>query len=450
MTQGTIKQNLRNKIHIAQSLIASLKNSLPGRKLRIIGVTGTDGKTTTTTMIFHILKSSGKKVGFISTIKAKYNDIEIDTGYHVTTPDPWDVPKYLRMMVDDGVEYVVLESTSQGLEQNRLFGLKFEVGVITNIKEDHLDYHKTWENYARSKFKLVDMVKRGGRVVLNKDDKRSAQWLETKTKDLISKEIVWCSMNDLSDIKHSVQGISFKFNDHTFKLPIVGKHNFLNALQAINATSKYVSFEDIGKALDSFESPEGRMEIIQKEPFSAIVDFAHTPQALESALDSVNDIKLKNSRVITLFGCAGRRDKGRREMGGVAARLGDIIIATAEDPRDEDLYEVNNDILRSAEKEGAKLLIRFKDRSEFKELDVENIKLRIKEMLRRNEKPFIAFDENSNNSREDALEFACMISEKDDIVFATGKGHEKSLAFGDPEVEYPWSDQEVLRKILKK
>ncbi len=149
------KRNLKNKLHAWQSYQANVKHNFPFRKLKIIGVTGTDGKTTTTQMIYHILKSNGLKVAYLSTISAKIGDQTIDTGLHVTTPDPWDVPKYLKMMVDEGVEYVVMEATSQGLEQNRLWGIQFEAIAIINIKSDHLDYHENWENYALAKYKII-------------------------------------------------------------------------------------------------------------------------------------------------------------------------------------------------------------------------------------------------------------------------------------------------------
>ena len=175
-------RNLLNKIsnllHLAQSVIANIYYAFPQRKLKLIGVTGTDGKTTTTQMIYHILKENGFKVGYISTISARIGDKEIDTGFHVTTPDPWSVPKYLKMMADQGIEYVVLESTSHGLVQNRLWGIEFNSATITNIKSDHLDYHKTWENYAKAKALLIDKVKDGGAVVLNEDDKESAKFFK--------------------------------------------------------------------------------------------------------------------------------------------------------------------------------------------------------------------------------------------------------------------------------
>src|SRR6185369_9500808 len=151
-TQNSPIQKIANIYHMFQSIKANYKYGFPFKELKIIGITGTDGKTTTTSMIYHIFKQNKLKAAYISTIKGEIGSEKIDTGLHVTTPEPWDVPKYLRMMVNKGIKYAILESTSQGLQQNRLWGIKFDAATITNIKSDHLDYHKTWENYARAKF----------------------------------------------------------------------------------------------------------------------------------------------------------------------------------------------------------------------------------------------------------------------------------------------------------
>ncbi|MBW7953676.1 UDP-N-acetylmuramyl peptide synthase, partial [Candidatus Dojkabacteria bacterium] len=180
MTQDHIIQKLKNRYHLLQSLIANLKHGFPARELKVIAVTGTDGKTTTTSMIYHVLKEAGLKVGYISTIEAKIADETLDTGLHVTTPDPWDVPYYLDKMRRKGITHVVLESTSSGLQQNRLFGIKFDAATITNIKTDHLDYHGTWENYAAAKYLVAKKLKEKGLLVLNGDDKKSAEWLKEK------------------------------------------------------------------------------------------------------------------------------------------------------------------------------------------------------------------------------------------------------------------------------
>lgn len=180
----------KNFIHASQGVLAEIYYGLPYKKLKFIAVTGTDGKTTTTQLIEHILQKNNFKVAYLSTISAKINGVEYETGLHVTSPDPWILPKFLRLMVQKNVEFIVLEVTSQGLVQNRTIMIPFDASVITNIKSDHLDYHESWGNYAEAKFKIIENTKDNGLIVLNKDDRKSAKWLSkklmiTKTKNKI-------------------------------------------------------------------------------------------------------------------------------------------------------------------------------------------------------------------------------------------------------------------------
>lgn len=444
-------KNLLNKLasilHLMQSFGANVYYAFPQRKLKLIGVTGTDGKTTTTQMIYHILKDNGFKVGYISTISARIGEKEIDTGFHVTTPDPWSVPKYLKMMADQGIEYVVLEATSHGLVQNRLWGLEFNSATITNIKSDHLDYHKTWENYAKAKALLLDKVKEEGVVVLNDDDKESAKFLKNYLKDVEEDEIkqIWYSKSQLSDVESSFKGFSFEFEGQAFTLPIIGNYNLENALAAINICKKYLPLTLISKALSTFPSPIGRMEVIQTKPFVTIIDFAHTPHALEAALKSLREIQ-KTGRIISVFGCAGKRDKARREMGRYALTLGEILVITAEDPRDEKLYDVNNDIIKYANEANGELIERFKNHNELSKVNYKEIDDKIEKLSNQLKKPIFAFDEDSVQSRKDAISFALNLASDGDIVFITGKAHEKSLAFGN--TEYPWYDKDYTLEAL--
>lgn len=443
---------MKNEYHKFQATWANIRYGFPARKLKVIGVTGTDGKTTTVSMIYHILKKAGLKVAMMSTIEILIGDKSLDSGLHVTTPEPWEVPKYLRMMLREGVEYVVIEATSNGLDQNRLAGVSYDSAAITNIREDHLDYHKTWENYARAKFKLIENVRAKGLVVLNDDDEKSASWLMEKSQGL--KQMVyakWVSKNDLFNKRMTIDGLVFDYDGQNFKIPMIGEHNFENLLQVINVCKKYLKLDEIRNSLLDYRSPLGRMQLLQSRPFTVIVDFAHTPNALAKALESVKLIKPEpDSRIITVFGCAGKRDKGRRKMGGVSAVLSDITILTAEDPRDEDLSDVNTEILQYAEKNGGVVIDRFATRKLYKAAPFEHLEEKIDMILRNADKALISFDENSPRSREDAIEFAIRIAKKGDIVFITGKGHEKSLAFGSDEKEYPWSDQEVVEEKLKR
>ena len=292
MQQSHPIQRFKICIHLFQAIYSNVKYGFPSKKLKIFGATGTDGKTTSTLMLYHVLKVAGYKVGYISTIGAKIGEKNLDTGLHVTTPDPWMVPKYLDQMVKEGVEYVVFESTSNGLQQNRLWGVEFDGGIITNIKSDHLDYHGTWENYAKAKLQLVKQIKNNNIIVLNKDDEKSYKWLieQIENNDLIV-DVKVISGSQIDKMKYSIEGLSFEWKGQDFELKLIGKYNLENALGVIELLSKVLPLEEISKHLKSFKPPKGRMEVVKTQPFSIIIDFAHTPNSLESALNSLKEIK---------------------------------------------------------------------------------------------------------------------------------------------------------------
>lgn len=445
-------RNLKNYYHLMQYNQAAKKYGHPEKELKFIGVTGTDGKTTTTALIYHILQQSGLKVGFISTTEARVGNKSLDTGLHVTSPDPWDLPRYLRMMVDEGMEYVVLETTSQGLDQNRFGDIEFDAAVITNIKADHLDYHGTWESYAKAKFRLLEKLKPQGIAVLNSDDEQSAKWLLAMSQNLKQNIYVkWSSKSQIRNYEADFGRMSFALGDETYELPIfAAEHNLDNVEQAILLTETFLSHGQIKNALKTFKLPSGRLELMLEDPVRIIVDFAHTPDALENALHAVKELLPKGKRLITVFGCAGKRDKGRRRMGAVSAELADITILTAEDPRSERLAQINDDIFATAKRERGHIIHRFKNHDDYALTSLGEIHAMLETTWKHGQKPFILFDEDSKVSRRDAIELSIRLARMGDCVFITGKGHEKSLAFGKEEKEYSWSDQEEVQAAIKR
>lgn len=274
--------------HLPMAILANILYGFPARKLKVIGVTGTDGKTTTVHMIYEILKAAGKKVSLISTISAP--------GLHVTSPDPFLVQKFARDAVDRGDEYLVLEVTSHGLDQFRFWGIKFEAGLITNITHEHLDYHKTFRNYYQTKLKLLKMAK-----------------------------------------------IPVKYKKLKLKLKIPGDYNIENASAAIAvATSLGIDKELARKTVENFSGLTGRMEEVRnKRGIKIIIDFAHTPNGLEEALKALRS----KGKLIAVFGSAGQRDVTKRPLMGEVASVADILVITAEDPRGE-LEVINKQITK--------------------------------------------------------------------------------------------------------
>ena len=406
-------RKLKNFGHLCWAVLANIYWQFPSKKLTVIGVTGTDGKTTTVHLIHHILKIAGKKVDLISTVSAP--------GLHTTTPNPWILQRLLYQMIKREVKYVVLEATSHGLDQHRLWGVKFDIGVVTNITHEHLDYHKTYENYLRAKAKLFRHVKV---AVLNRDDK--------SFKYLNSQFVIRNSQLITYGIKNQAD---FTPKSFPFKTLLPGEYNRYNCLAAIAVTSVLgIAPEKIRKAVTSFKGVIGRMEEINEgQNFRVIVDFAHTPNGLENTLKTLRGEISRGKRLITIFGCAGLRDVAKRPMmGEISARLADISVLTAEDPRTEDVNEIIQQIAQGCLRGGAK----EKDLSNWSNWS--NLKGKF----------FVRIPD-----RREAIRFAIQkLARKGDIVVICGKGHERSMCYG--KTEYPWSDQKevkkALREILKK
>lgn len=383
--------------HLPSSVLANIIYGFPSRGMRFIGVTGTDGKTTTTNMIYQILKQAGFKTSMVSTINAEINGEKIDTGFHVTNPDYFLLQKLINKAKRAGTEIFVLEVTSHGLDQFRTWGINFHIGVITNITSEHLDYHKTWDNYFNSKAKLIKNSKWS---VLNRDEDHFE-----RLRDLAKGLVATFGKSEKADFNPEI---------NKFKLKLPGEFNILNALAAIAATNILgVDQKQAAKTLEEFTNLEGRMQVVEnKKDLKIIVDFAHTPNALENALNTLK--KETKGKLISVFGCAGLRDvKKRPLMGAISANLADFTVITAEDPRG-DIERINAEILEGVEKAGGKL---------GKNVFVEN-------------------------DRQKAIELAInSLAKKGDTIGIFGKGHEKSMNInGDKEL--PWSDYEAVQKVL--
>jgi len=406
-------QKIKNLYHLGIALLAGLFYRFPGRRLILIGVTGTDGKTTTVNLIYHLLKEAGKKVSMVSSVNAVIGQKKYETGFHVTTPDPTDIQKFLSQAVKAGSHYFILEATSHGLEQNRLFASFFNIAVVTNITHEHLDYHKTYQNYLKAKARLFKTAKI---AVLNRDDKSYSFLLNLCKK----KKYLSYSLKKEAD---------FNLKNFPFKTDLPGEYNQYNCLAAIAvATTLGIAQEEIKKALKNFKSIKGRMEEIGGgQNFKVIVDFAHTPHSLKNVLQYLKKGQKDGGKLIAVFGSAGLRDKQKRFlMGKIAGKYAEITVITAEDPRTEDLDKIIEKIVQGCLKSGAV------------ELEKDNFKIK---------------DNNHYFSRipdrKEAIDFAIQkLAKEKDIVVICGKGHEKTMCFG--KKEYPWSDQKAAREALSK
>ncbi|HEX7017447.1 MAG TPA: UDP-N-acetylmuramoyl-L-alanyl-D-glutamate--2,6-diaminopimelate ligase [Patescibacteria group bacterium] len=383
------------KTGLFQGLPAQVTTGFPARKLTIIALTGTDGKTTSSTLLYHILKSAGKKVALISTVAAYIGDERIDTGFHVTSPDPGQLHRLLRRMVKEGIEYVVLETTSHGIYQYRTWGITPTIAGVTNITHEHLDYHLSYDEYVKAKVLLLNKSKK---VVLNRDDESF-----THIKKHLRKKASVLTYSSTQRLHpHVAQSISQRFSQ---------PYNQMNA-RLVYTISKELGLtaEEFSQALPTFPGVPGRMEEVKLgQPYKVVVDFAHTPQALESTLKTLRSELSKQGKLIAVYGCAGLRDHLKRPiMGRIGSELADIAVFTAEDPRTENVW----DIIRQM-KEGL--------------VDTHNKVASIP-------------------SRRAAIEFALATAKKGDTVAILGKGHEQSMGFGTTEV--PWNDTQVVTELL--
>ncbi len=400
----------------------------PGRKLTVIGVTGTDGKTTTCNLLYQILLTAGFKSGLISTVNAVIGDQVLDTGFHVTTPDAPDVQRYLARMVAAGLTHVVLETTSHGWAQHRVDACEFDVGVITNITHEHLDQHGTFENYRASKARLFQSLgntlsKPQGNprlAVLNKDDSSYDYLSNIATGHCVSYGLKADAKIRAEGLRDSPEGIQFLAIGPDFSVPIksllVGEFNVSNCLAALTAAVCGLGIDPDTAAggIEAMKGVPGRMERISLgQPFTSIVDFAHTPNALRVAIETVR--KMTEKRVIVIFGSAGLRDREKRRlMAEVAANMADISILTAEDPRTESLDGILEEMAAGARSQKG----------------VE-------------EKSFWRIPD-----RGKAITFGVHLATPGDIVMVCGKGHEQSMCFGN--IEYPWDDRIAMKAALAK
>ena len=393
----------------------------PSRRMRVIGITGTNGKTTTSYLIRAMLREAGHKVGLIGTIQIMIGDKVLPI--HNTTPNVVDLQRTLSMMLEEGMDYVVMEVSSHALDQGRVAGTEIDTAVFTNLTQDHLDYHKTMDNYRLAKAKLFDSLADGIKplktAVVNIDDASGEVMLEHTNKDFVNRITYGVNSVD-ADIRGvnpnvhqtgsevTVQG---SFGLIPLRLKITGMFNIYNVLAAFGAAiAEEVPVATIKHALEGFRGVPGRFELVDcGQPFAVVVDYAHTPDGLENILSTARQIT--EQRIITVFGCGGDRDKTKRPiMGRIAAEMSDAVILTSDNPRTEDPLEIINEVdVGVKEKIGVKPYEKIADRQE-------------------------------------AIFVAIAMAQPGDTVVIAGKGHENYQILKDKTIHF--DDREMARAAL--
>lgn len=383
----------------------------PSEKLKLVGVTGTNGKTTTVTLLFNLFKSLGYAVGMLSTVQNKINNTVIPSTH--TTPDALALNELLHQMVEESCEFVFMEVSSHAVVQNRIAGLTFTGGVFSNITHDHLDYHKTFDEYIRAKKRFFDFLPNTAFALVNKDDKHGIVMMQnTKAK---KNTYALKTMADFKCriIENHLNGLLLNIDNQELWVKLIGTFNAYNVL-AVYATAILLKQDktNVLTALSNLNSVEGRFQYI-KSPngIIGIVDYAHTPDALKNVLETIKDIRTGNEQVITLVGCGGDRDSAKRPvMAAIACEYSTRVILTSDNPRSEDPEDILNQMQKGINPIDVKKTLRITDRKE-------------------------------------AIKTACSLSKKGDIILIAGKGHEKYQEIKG--VKYDFDDMEILRETIK-
>ncbi|MBI4097993.1 MAG: UDP-N-acetylmuramoyl-L-alanyl-D-glutamate--2,6-diaminopimelate ligase [Candidatus Levybacteria bacterium] len=388
-------QKIKNIFHLIVAVLSNLVFFFPGRKLVVIGVTGTDGKTTTANLIYHILRNSGEKVALVSTLGAQIDGRRYELGFHVTTPTSFALQRLLRRAVNKKAKYFVLEVTSHAINQHRIFGIPFKIGVLTNVTYEHLDYHKTYDSYFKTK---TNLLKRAEIAVANKDD-GTYTFLVDIERLKNPKDWITYGLSEGSDVNPG----SFPF-----KTKLLGQFNEYNILASVAACQQLdIPDDEIRGAVGTYISPVGRADIVYNQDFSVMIDFAHTPNAFDQILKAVRP--MFKGRIIHVFGSAGKRDYVKRPMmGEISSQYADIMVLTAEDPRGESVAKITSEIASGVKEKKAEI-IHIPDRKE-------------------------------------AIGAAINMAKADDLVIITGKSHEKSINYTGREE--PWDEYKVVLNAL--
>lgn len=382
----------------------------PSKHLKLVGVTGTNGKTTIATTLYNLFRRMGHRVGLLSTV-CNYIEDEAVAASH-TTPDAIELNALLARMVEAGCEYVFMECSSHAIAQKRIGGLQFAGGLFTNLTRDHLDYHKTFENYRNAKKQFFDMLPRGSFAVVNVDDKNGL-FMVQNTKATVKTY----SQQRMADFKARLlechfEGMYLEIDGHEVGVQFIGKFNVSNLLAVYGAARMLgKDAEEILLALSTLKSVSGRLEpLYSPEGFTAVVDYAHTPDALDNVLGAIHEVLGGKGQVITVCGAGGNRDKGKRPlMAQSAVKQSDRVIITSDNPRNEDPQQIIDDMMAGLSPQQKKKVLTIVDRRE-------------------------------------AIRTACMLAQKGDVVLVAGKGHEDYQEIQG--VKHHFDDKEVLRDIF--
>lgn len=395
----------------ALAFIASNYYGNPSANLKLVGITGTNGKTTIASLLYQLFKKAGYKVGLLSTVKNVVDDVEYKS--MLTTSDSITINKFLKEMNDVGVEYCFMEVSSHGIAQKRTEGLQFAGGVFTNLSHDHLDYHKTFAEYRDVKKTFFDQLPKGAFALVNIDDKNGPVMLQNTNAKKLTYALKSYADYRAQILENQLSGLLLKINEQEVWVRLIGIFNAYNLL-AIYGTAVELGLDtmEVLRLLSELESVSGRFQyIVSKGNITAVVDYAHTPDALENVLKTIDDIRTKNEQLITIVGCGGDRDKTKRPiMANIASTLSDKAILTSDNPRTEDPEAIILEMEKGVEPQNYKKTLAIVDRKQ-------------------------------------AIKTACQLAQPNDIILIAGKGHETYQEING--VRYDFDDMKIVTELLE-
>lgn len=395
----------------ALAVVAANYFENPSQKLQLVGVTGTNGKTTIASLLYQLYKKAGHKVGLLSTVKIMVDDVEYKATH--TTPDSITINSYLAEMVNAGVTHCFMEVSSHGIHQKRTEALHFVGGVFTNLSHDHLDYHATFAEYRDVKKSFFDHLPKTAFALSNIDDKNGPVLLQNTVAKKCSYALKSYADYKAQILESQLSGLLLKINGNEVWVKLIGTFNAYNLL-AIYGTAVELGMESLEalRLLSELESVSGRFQyIVSNANITAIVDYAHTPDALENVLKTVNDIRTKNEQLITVVGCGGNRDKTKRPvMGGIASDLSDKAIFTSDNPRNEDAEVIISEMETGVAPQNYKRILSITDRKQ-------------------------------------AIKTACQLAQPNDIILIAGKGHETYQEING--VRHDFDDMKIVKELLE-
>ena len=382
----------------------------PSQKLKLVGITGTNGKTTVASLLYQLFQKAGYKVGLLSTVKILVDTKEYKATH--TTPDSITINQYLKEMVNEGVDYCFMEVSSHGIHQKRTEGLQFAGGVFTNLSHDHLDYHPTFSEYRDVKKSFFDNLPKTAFALSNSDDKNGSVMLQNTAARKLTYALKTYSDYKAQILENQLSGLLLKINDNEIWVRLIGTFNAYNLL-AIYGTAVELGLEslEVLRLLSELESVSGRFQfIVSKGNITAIVDYAHTPDALENVLKTINDIRTKNEQLITVVGCGGDRDKTKRPiMADIASTLSDRIIITSDNPRTENPETIIAEMEQGVAPQNFNKTVSISDRKQ-------------------------------------AIKAACQLAQANDIILIAGKGHETYQEING--VRHDFDDMKIVKEML--